>query len=80
MDQREVNLDHTDANILNIQSIRSFKVNANICLKRDLNPRPSDLASDALPTEPLKPLCLEWVIVSTQFSFQQLSALNNHII
>merc|ERR1711888_324713 len=55
MDQREVNLDHTDANILNIKSISSFKVNANSCLKRDLNPQPSDLASDVLPTVPFKP-------------------------
>ena len=56
----------------------SCKVNAKVCLKWDLNPRPPDLASDALPTEPLKPLWLEWGIVSIHLSLQKPYALNNN--
>ena len=56
--------------------ISNYKVNANNYLERDLNPRPSDLASDALPTEPSRSLWPEWGIERSQVTLPQLYALN----
>ena len=76
MDQRE-DLLTIQMPIYSIYSlISNYKVNANNYLERDLNPRPSDLASDALPTEPSRSLWPEWGIERSQVTLLQLYALN----